>query len=75
MSRRPYTTGEAAQAVGVTRATLQVWIKARKIAAPPTRLRDGVGVRLWTARDVESLRKYKQQNYRKGRGRKPKRKK
>jgi hypothetical protein len=26
----------------------------------------------WTAKDVERIRKYKQENYRKGRGRKPK---
>jgi hypothetical protein len=29
-------------------------------------------VRLWTDADVEKVRKYKQENYRKGRGRKPK---
>jgi hypothetical protein len=34
----------------------------------------GQEIRIWTDRDVERVRKYKEENYRKGRGRKPKRK-
>jgi hypothetical protein len=33
---------------------------------------DGKAVRVWTAQDVEELKKYKLKNYRKGSGRKPK---
>jgi hypothetical protein len=40
--------------------------------APRKQKVGGVSVRIWTDRDVELLRKYKQNNYRKGRGRKPK---
>lgn len=72
VSRKPYTTREAAAAVGITRVTLQRWIAAGKIRAPRARLRDGVGVRLWAEADVSRLRKVKALIYRKGRGRKPK---
>lgn len=72
MNRKLYTTREAAEEVGVTRATLQIWIRARKFATPKTQLRNGVGIRLWTVSDVEKIRRYKHENYRKGRGRKAK---
>ena len=72
MKRALRTTEQAAEAVGVTRATLQEWIRAGKIAAPITQLRNGRAVRLWSAREVQKVIKYKQENYRKGRGRKPK---
>ncbi len=69
MNGNVYTTGEAAEAVGITRVTLQTWIKARKITAPKTRLRRGVGVRLWTESDIARLRSAKKSIYLKGRGR------
>jgi excisionase family DNA binding protein len=43
MSRWTYTTQEAADAVGITRATLQDWIKKRKFAAPKLRRLGNVG--------------------------------
>ena len=68
------TTAEAARKVGLHPVTLQRWIATRKITAPKPTLRGAVGYRLWTARDVERLRKEKAARYRKGRGRKPKKK-
>ena len=59
MSSKLLSTVEVADKVGVPRATLQYWIKAGKIAAPKTRLRNGVAVRLWTAVAVEKARKLK----------------
>jgi hypothetical protein len=59
--------------VGVSRATLQVWIKDEKFRAPKTRLVDGKAIRLWTSADLNRLRDVKDEIYRKGRGRKPKR--
>ena len=64
------TTGEAADAAGISRATLQVWIKAKTVRAPKTQLVEGKAVRLWTAADLERLRGVKAKIYRKGRGRK-----
>src|SRR5260221_9235604 len=59
MSSQPLSTVEVAREVGILRATLQYWIKEGKIAAPKTRLRNGVEVRLWAAADVEKARKLK----------------
>jgi DNA-binding transcriptional MerR regulator len=59
MSSKLLSTVEVAAAIGVPRATLQYWIKQRKIAAPKARLRGGVAVRLWTPADVEKARKLK----------------
>ena len=72
MSPKLYTTQEAAEAVGITRVTLQRWIARRKIKAPKPRLRNGVGVRLWTEAEVARLREMKKRIYSKGRGPKPK---
>jgi DNA-binding transcriptional MerR regulator len=59
MSSKLLSTVQLAREVGVPRATLQYWIKEGKIAAPRTRLRKGIAVRLWTAGDVEKARKLK----------------
>ncbi len=69
------TTAEAAKKIGLHVVTLQRWIAAGKVKAPKPTLLGAVGYRLWTGKDVEALRKTKRSIYRKGRGRKPKRKK
>lgn len=57
---------------GISVVTLERWLASRKVESPK-RLRVGARVvRIWNQKDVERVRKYKQQNYRKGRGRKPK---
>ena len=66
------TTAEAATKVGLHPVTLQRWIAAGKVKAPRPTLVGAVGYRLWTVRDIENLKKTKQQIHRKGRGRKPK---
>ena len=74
MSPVTYTTEEAAAKVGISRVTLQAWIKAKKITPPKPTLDGARSKRLWTASDVASLRATRKQIYRrgKGRGRKPK---
>ena len=70
----PLSTAEVAKKVGVDKATLERWLASRKVRQPKT-LRIGRKLfRDWSTADIEWLRKYKQQNYRKGRGRKPKQK-
>jgi DNA-binding transcriptional MerR regulator len=71
---KTYSTPEAAKKCGVHHITLQRWVSARKIKAPRKTHVGGVVVRLWTDSDVERVRRFKEENYRKGRGRKPKRK-
>ena len=64
------TTGEAARAVRISRASLQEWIRLRKVTPPPVQLVDGKAVRLWTPGDIKKLLAVKAATYRKGRGRK-----
>lgn len=72
VSAKAYTTQEAADAVRITRATLQEWIKKGKLKAPETQLREGRAVRLWTKGDISKLRRVKQRIYLKEMGRPPK---
>jgi excisionase family DNA binding protein len=69
-----YTTKEAAAKVGITRATLQAWIKAKKIKPPEPTLEGARAKRLWSASSVNGLRAAKKKIYWKGQGR-PKAKK
>jgi excisionase family DNA binding protein len=71
MGAHHFTTAEAAEAAGVTRATLQAWLKTGRIKGPRLRLReDGKAVRLWTAIDVVRISELKGKVLHKGRGRK-----
>jgi len=58
--------------VGVDKSTLLRWLYSGKLAEPKHRTNGGQDVRLWSERDVERVRKFKESNFRKGRGRKPK---
>lgn len=72
---KTYTTGQLAKRVGVGRDTIYRWMRARKIkAARVVRVASDVAilVRRWTEQDVKAIKKFMKQNYRKGRGRKPK---
>jgi excisionase family DNA binding protein len=75
VSKNTCTTGQAAQRVGITRATLQAWIAKGKIKAPKTKLRDGRAVRLWTESDVAKLKLDKKRLYQQQVGRPRKQKK
>lgn len=66
------STLDVARQVGIGRSTLERWIAEGKIPAPHMIRFGRDEFRNWTAKDVERVRRYKQQNYRKGRGRKPK---
>ena len=59
MSSKLLSTVAVAREIGVARSVLQYWIKEGIIAAPKTKLRNGVAVRLWKAADVERARKLK----------------
>jgi len=69
------STAEVAKKASIDRATLERWLAGGKVARPKS-LRIGQKLfRNWTDADVERVRKFKQENYRKGRGRKPRPKK
>ena len=67
-----YSTPVAARKCGIHHITLQRWVSAGKITPPKKQRIGGVVVRLWSDRDLERIRMYKRENYRKGRGRKQK---
>jgi DNA-binding transcriptional MerR regulator len=64
-----YTTKEAAAKAGITRATLQAWIKAKKITPPKPTLDGAKAKRLWTESALSRLRAAKERIYWKGQGR------
>jgi hypothetical protein len=65
-----YSTAAVARKLGVDKKTLLRWLYARKLAEPKILRTPSGTVRVWTQADVARARKYKEQNYRKGRGRK-----
>ncbi len=67
---RTYSTKQVARMVGIGRSTLVGWLRSGKVKEPRRIRNGGVDARVWTARDVERVRKWKAANYRKGRGRK-----
>ncbi|MGO9306149.1 MAG: MerR family transcriptional regulator [Candidatus Korobacteraceae bacterium] len=69
---KEYSTSEVALQIGVTKRTLFRWLRDGKIAEPRRIEYPGIISRVWNRQDIEQLRKYKEQNYRKGRGRKKK---
>lgn len=69
---KTYFTSQVAAIVGVHKVTLQRWLLAGRIPEPKRVRMNGVEVRIWTNRDVERVRRYKERFYRKGRGRKKK---
>jgi excisionase family DNA binding protein len=74
MSPQTYTTKEIAGKVGITRATLQAWIRAKKITPPRPTLDGARSKRLWTESDLARLREAKKRLYWKGQGRPHKKK-
>jgi excisionase family DNA binding protein len=64
------STPEVAQLVGVHTVTLERWLASRVIPSPERLQVGGRSVRLWTARDIERVKRHKAESYRKGRGRK-----
>lgn len=68
----PFSTREVAKQVGISKATLERWLASGRVGQPKSLRVGQKEFRDWTDADVRKLRKYKQENYRRGRGRKPK---
>jgi predicted site-specific integrase-resolvase len=69
---KTYSTKETARLTGVHYITLQRWVSQGKVRPSQKIRQDGFTLWRWTEWDLKRVRKYKQENYRKGRGRKPK---
>ena len=51
-----YSTREAAKKLGLTLLTIQRYIAAKKIPAPAVRILGGGKFRVWTDKDIETVR-------------------
>ena len=69
---KTYSTKEVARRVGVHWVTLHKWIAAAKIRPSQQIEMNGGKHWRWTKSDIEKVRRYKAEYYRKGRGRKKK---
>jgi excisionase family DNA binding protein len=69
-----YSTIQVAGLLGITSDTLHRWIRKKKIDAPALQSLGGMQVRIWSKEQVEAVRKYKTENYRKKPNRKKQRK-
>lgn len=71
---RTYSTQEVAELLGIHRLTLQEWLSAGKVRpSQAIPMKGGRTLWRWTRADVIKVRQYKAAHFRKGRGRKPKR--
>jgi DNA-binding transcriptional MerR regulator len=59
MAERKYTTPEAAKLIGVSRQTLQAWIKGRLIETPELSEVANLRVRLWNKADIQRAKRFK----------------
>jgi hypothetical protein len=66
-NKRLYTTRQVSEMAGITRATLQEWVRTKQVEAPHLPV-PGIGARLWTDDDVRRVKHYKELTYKKGRG-------
>ena len=59
MDKRKYTTPEAAKLIGVSRQTLQAWVKSRLIETPELTEVANLRVRLWGKADIQRAKRFK----------------
>lgn len=67
-----YSTKQAAKRIGVHWVTLHKWRSAGKVSASVSIGMNGGRHWRWTVQDIDNALRYKQEHYRKGRGRKKK---
>ena len=65
-----YSTAQVARKIGVDKKTLLRWLYAGKVAEPKMVKTPASNIRVWTEGDLVRVSRFKEQNYRKGRGRK-----
>jgi DNA-binding transcriptional MerR regulator len=60
---KTYSTVEVARILDITSDTLHRWIREKKVPAPEMQSLGPFQVRLWTAEDIDQVRKYKAERY------------
>lgn len=58
-----YSTLEVARALKVAKTTLLRWLYAGKLAEPPQQTVAGVMIRVWSEKDLERAKKYREERY------------
>ena len=59
MDKRKYTTPEAAKLIGVSRQTLQAWVRGQLIETPELVEVANLRVRLWGKADIRRAKEFK----------------
>jgi hypothetical protein len=60
-----YSTAQVAAAISVDKSTLLRWLYAGKIKEPKKQTFGGVSSRIWSEKDLERVKKYREERYRK----------
>ena len=60
-----YSTAEVATAISVNKSTLLRWLYTGKLKEPRKQIFGGVASRIWTEKDLENAKKYREERYRK----------
>lgn len=63
MKRASYSTTEVAHLIGVDRCTLVSWLAKGLLSEPMLLNQGGKKVRIWTAEDIQTARKFKEEHY------------
>jgi transposase-like protein len=63
ITMRQYTISEAAKELRVQRNTLYNWIRDKQIPAPKEVFLSGIRLRVWTEKQMATLRKHKARSY------------
>jgi hypothetical protein len=58
-----YSTLEIARAIDVDKSTLLRWLYTGKLAEPSQKTIAGVMIRVWSAKDLERAKKYREERY------------
>ena len=63
LGMKTYSTIEVAKLLKIGNDTLHRWIHTKKIPAPPLQKVGGLSIRLWSAADIEEVKRYKLEHY------------
>jgi hypothetical protein len=62
---KTFSTLEVAQAIGVDKSTLLRWLYAGKLAEPTIKVVSNQVVRVWSEKDFQRAKKYREERYHK----------
>lgn len=65
-----YSTDQVAKTLGIDKSTLLRWLYSGRLAEPKIVETPTSKIRVWSEKDLTRAQRYKDTNYRKGRGRK-----